>query len=166
MSAIGGSRSSISMRNERVSIVSRRSPRNGAPALIGLSAFLSVFLCLCCFCQGSLAAPKVSRGLALVIGEASYRQLNTLQNPANDATSIAALLTKLGFEVATVLDFDTKRLRRKLQSFVKEAQGNDVALIYYSASSTILDMELRRVVGIIWSQSMPDLWPSTTRRAH
>lgn len=100
--------------------------------LTRVAATLIAFWCFCWLCQTSSAASKVSSGVALVIGEANYRQLRSLQNPANDAASIAGLLTKLGFEVVTVLDFDAARLRRKLRSFISEAEGNDVALIYYS----------------------------------
>jgi hypothetical protein len=39
------------------------------------------------------------RRIALVIGNAAYRNVNRLANPANDAEDIAAALRDLGFEL-------------------------------------------------------------------
>ena len=78
------------------------------------------------------AQEKALTGIALVVGEAEYEHLPSLANPANDAKAIDRLLSDLGFEVDLVQDADQKKLSRALKRFVEDAEGADVALIYYS----------------------------------
>ena len=75
---------------------------------------------------------KALRGVALVIGQSAYRQLQPLPNPANDAREIGNLLSGLGFDVDTLADGDMRRLDRALSRFEEDAAEADVALIYYS----------------------------------
>ncbi|MFT3989732.1 caspase family protein [Aestuariivirga sp.] len=75
---------------------------------------------------------KALKGVALVIGQSKYSHLPALPNPANDAKSIGDLLEKLGFEVTAVSDRDGKKLKRDLERFSEDAEGADVALVYYS----------------------------------
>ncbi len=72
------------------------------------------------------------RGVALVIGQSAYRQLQPLPNPANDARDIGNLLSGLGFDVDTLADGDMRRLDRALSRFEEDAAEADVALVYYS----------------------------------
>lgn len=72
------------------------------------------------------------KGVALVIGQSKYEHLIPLTNPGNDAEALSRLLGSLGFAVTTVADQDARRLRRSLENFTEDAQGADVALIYYS----------------------------------
>jgi uncharacterized caspase-like protein len=75
------------------------------------------------------------RRVALVIGNTSYRNVDRLTNPANDARLIASALRDAGFTLVSngpMLDLDKSRFDRGLQSFGRELQGADVALIYYS----------------------------------
>lgn len=76
--------------------------------------------------------PKTLNGIALVIGEQSYQHLGKLTNPGNDARQIQKLLTDLGFEARLVADRDAKKLTRELERFTEDAEGADVALLYYS----------------------------------
>lgn len=78
------------------------------------------------------AEEKPLRGLALVVGQSAYTALPALANPANDARLIARLLGDLGFEVTTVADADGARLERALRRFGEDAEGFDVALLYYA----------------------------------
>ncbi|TGQ76320.1 peptidase C14, partial [Mesorhizobium sp. M2D.F.Ca.ET.206.01.1.1] len=55
-----------------------------------------------------------------------------LPNPANDARDMAKMLTDLGFDARNVTDRDGSKLKRDLERFVEDAEGADVALIYYS----------------------------------
>lgn len=75
---------------------------------------------------------KPMRGVALVIGESRYEHLTALPNPANDARAVDRLLGELGFDVTPVSDGDKAKLDRSLQRFVEDAEGADVALLYYS----------------------------------
>lgn len=81
---------------------------------------------------GSAAAQQPLRGVALVIGNSSYEHLSPLTNPANDARAIEKLLADLGFETELALDRDTRRLARDLDIFIEDAEGADVAIVYYA----------------------------------
>ncbi|MBX3578694.1 MAG: caspase family protein [Rhizobiaceae bacterium] len=78
------------------------------------------------------AADRTLKGVALVIGNGDYEHIPALPNPGNDARAIEEMLSDLGFETTAVLDRDARRLRRDLQSFVEDAEGADVAFLYYS----------------------------------
>ncbi|MGE0237827.1 MAG: caspase family protein [Parvibaculaceae bacterium] len=75
---------------------------------------------------------KPLKGVALIIGQSAYAHVTPLANPANDARAVDGLLTALGFDTRTVSDRDTARLKRDLERFAEDAEGADVALLYYS----------------------------------
>jgi len=74
-----------------------------------LSIFTLLFVGLCC--PVSAFEDNVAR-FALVIGNQNYQQA-PLKNPINDAESISASLSELGFAVTTVLDSDSTSLKSK-----------------------------------------------------
>ncbi|MBX3568484.1 MAG: caspase family protein [Rhizobiaceae bacterium] len=76
--------------------------------------------------------PAALKGVALVIGNGDYEHIARLDNPANDARAVEQLLDELGFETDVVADRDARRLRRALEGFAEDAEGADVAIIYYS----------------------------------
>ena len=78
------------------------------------------------------AAEKSLHGVALVIGQSQYQDLPALTNPANDAKAIERLLSDLGFDVDLVANADRRKLAKSLTRFVEDAEGADVAMIYYS----------------------------------
>ncbi|TPM25942.1 caspase family protein [Mesorhizobium sp. B2-3-4] len=78
------------------------------------------------------AEAKDLKGVALVIGQSKYEHIAALPNPANDARDMAKMLTDLGFDARSVSDRDAGKLRRDLERFAEDADGADVALIYYS----------------------------------
>jgi len=69
---------------------------------------------------------------ALVLGAASYDYVRDLENPAEDATAIANLLREVGFTVILETDRDARRTRRALADFAEDAEGADLALVYYA----------------------------------
>ena len=71
-------------------------------------------------------------GVALVVGQSAYEHIPALPNPANDAREMLKLLTDLGFDARRVSDRDGRRLGRDMERFVEDAEGADVALLYYS----------------------------------
>lgn len=75
---------------------------------------------------------SAERRMALVIGEDDYRSVRKLDNAVADAQSIKATLEKLGFTVTLETDRNLKRLRRALDDFEDDADGADVALVYYA----------------------------------
>jgi uncharacterized caspase-like protein len=80
----------------------------------------------------SHAEEKTLKGVALVIGESKYEHIPALTNPANDARDMVSLLSDLGFDAKSVSDRDAKKLKRDLERFVEDAEGADVAFLYYS----------------------------------
>ncbi len=85
--------------------------------------------------KAALPAPETTRplkGVALVIGQSKYAHLTPLANPGNDAQAVAKLFSDLGFNVTTTFDRDAKKLRRDLENFAEDAEGSDVAVVYYS----------------------------------
>ena len=81
---------------------------------------------------GPVSAAESLRGVALVIGNGDYAHLPALPNPENDARAIEDLLNRLGFETDLSSDRDARRLARDLEDFAEDAEGADVAILYYS----------------------------------
>lgn len=95
---------------------------------------LVLAFCLLVLWFSPLAAeePHTLKGVALVVGQSKYQHIAALPNPANDARDIEKLLEDLGFEVTGVADRDARKLRRDLERFAEDAEGADVAIVYYS----------------------------------
>jgi tetratricopeptide (TPR) repeat protein len=92
--------------------------------------------------KAALAAPlprpsafPSGKRVALVIGNANYRSVARLANPANDAKLMANALKSLGFELiggGAQLDLDKAGFDAAVQSFGNQLQGADVGLFYYA----------------------------------
>jgi len=95
---------------------------------------ISRALGICCValaCVGeSSAAPDVR--VALVIGNASYVHVPRLDNPANDAKAMAALLAKVGFDVTAKYDLKVGEMDTTMADFARKATDADVALIFFA----------------------------------
>lgn len=99
----------------------------------GLAIVLWVLLALAwLLAPASAAAEKALRGVALVVGNGDYGHLPKLANPPGDARAIEDLLSRLGFETSLSSDRNAKRLARNLDDFVEDAEGADVAVLYYA----------------------------------
>jgi tetratricopeptide (TPR) repeat protein len=73
------------------------------------------------------------RRVALVIGNAHYRNVGALRNPQRDAEAVAASLRAVGFDsVAVASDATRDKLADALRAFAHEAERADWAMIYYS----------------------------------
>ncbi|TGQ69395.1 MAG: tetratricopeptide repeat protein [Mesorhizobium sp.] len=92
-------------------------------------AFVTVLLAMTAL---QIAEAKDLKGVALIIGQSKYEHIAALPNPANDARDIAKMLTDLGFDARNVSDRDAAKLKRDLERFTEDAEGADVAFIYYS----------------------------------
>jgi uncharacterized caspase-like protein len=77
-------------------------------------------------------AAETLRGVALVVGNSAYRHLPPLANPEIDARAIEYLFDDLGFETFDARDADATKLRRAIERFVEDAEGADVAVVYYA----------------------------------
>ncbi|WP_027061559.1 caspase family protein [Mesorhizobium loti] len=100
-------------------------------ARMRLTAFVAALFCLAATALAS-AETKSLKGVALIIGQSNYLHIAALANPANDARDMAKMLTDLGFDARNVTDRDAAKLKRDLERFVEDAEGADVAFIYYS----------------------------------
>ena len=81
------------------------------------------------------AAPPAAaqeRKVALVIGNGAYQHADTLANPTNDATAVAAALRDLGFEVTVAHDLPGMAMRRAAVAFGRAARDADIALFFFA----------------------------------
>lgn len=71
--------------------------------------------------------------IALIIGNANYRQLPALRNPVNDARDMCRTLEGLGFQSQCLYDIATARdMRDAVRSFVSRLQRGATGLFYYA----------------------------------
>jgi formylglycine-generating enzyme required for sulfatase activity len=84
------------------------------------------------------SAAQVKR-VALVIGMNNYQHLSSLINPVPDAKAIAAGLKAHGFEVSEYYNLDRADLLDALEKFKREADGAEVALVYYAGHGMEVD---------------------------
>ncbi len=82
-----------------------------------------------------LAAPMAShaaeRRAAVVVGNGAYPSA-PLDNPLNDARSMASVLAELHFDVLLVRDAKTADFRALLDQMTEHLQGADIGLFYYA----------------------------------
>lgn len=79
------------------------------------------------------AAFAVSR-VALVIGNSNYENIQSLDNPQNDARLMAETLKEAGFEVRELIDGNYRQMKKELLEFGRVLRNSDVeaGLIYYA----------------------------------
>ncbi len=68
---------------------------------------------------------------ALLIGNAAYAH-SPLRNPVNDATDMATMLRRLGFEVTLIRDADKPTMERAIGDFTRGVPQGSVGLFYFS----------------------------------
>jgi len=94
---------------------------------------LALFAIVCASVIGAAAPAKADKRVALVIGNSGYQNVNKLPNPAKDAAAIAAMLTKIGFDVVNNKEDATNAdMRKMVRDFSQQAADADVALVYYA----------------------------------
>lgn len=79
--------------------------------------------------------------VALVIGNADYANVTSLANPVNDATDLAAALTRMGFDVTLATDLGIDGMRTTLRTFRDKANGADMALVYYAGHGVEIERQ-------------------------
>lgn len=71
--------------------------------------------------------------LALVIGNSNYRSVGSLSNPQNDASDIAAALSRVGFNVLHQQNTSNRDMAKAVESFGEHLKRNKgVGLFYYA----------------------------------
>jgi uncharacterized caspase-like protein len=101
----------------------------------GLNMRLWIVALLMLGIAGTANAAKAERRVALVMGNGAYQNMPQLQCPADDAGAMAELLRKVGFDVIEGRDLDGKQMKKRLLEFGKQADGADLALLYFSGQS-------------------------------
>ncbi len=78
------------------------------------------------------AIPAHARKVALIIGNSAYANTTSLVNPPNDAKIVAESARKAGFSVTLANDLGNGGFQRTLRDFRAQADGSDIAMIYYA----------------------------------
>ena len=79
-------------------------------------------------CQPALAEKRV----ALVVGNSTYKAVNPLANPVNDANDISSALKDAGFDVVLGIDVDKRDFDARIRSFTELLENADVAIFFYA----------------------------------
>ena len=82
-------------------------------------------------------APAPSRR-ALVIGNAAYVD-SSLSNPINDATDLAALLRRLGFDVTLHRDADKLTMEQAIDRFTQDVSPGSAGLFFFAGHGVQID---------------------------
>ncbi len=83
------------------------------------------------------AAPQAAdaafdKKVALVVGNAAYRNAPELGNPVTDAKAIAAAFERLGFETVTGFDLDKNELEATIREFARASRKADLTAFFYA----------------------------------
>lgn len=79
--------------------------------------------------------------VALVIGNSAYAETTALPNTVNDATAVAASLTRLGFTVFAIYDATQADLLKTVGDFSKALKTADAAVLFYAGHGVQLGQE-------------------------
>ncbi|NEU11860.1 peptidase C14, caspase catalytic subunit p20 [Methylobacterium sp. BTF04] len=96
-------------------------------------------VCVLCLLVFATGAEAIETRVALVIGNAGYRGLKPLLNPANDARDVAAALRARNFTVIEGTDLDREGMTRAVADFTAKARESDVSLFYYAGHGFQVD---------------------------
>jgi hypothetical protein len=80
----------------------------------------------------SVAPAQAEKRVALVIGNGAYQNTTPLKSTKNDASDMAAALTRLGFDVVDGIDLDKRTMERTMRQFTQKLARADVALLYFA----------------------------------
>lgn len=80
----------------------------------------------------ALPAAAAEKRVALIVGIGDYQHLSSLDNPVPDAKAVAATLKAHGFDVSEHYNLTRADLLDALERFKREAEGAEVALVYYA----------------------------------
>lgn len=90
--------------------------------------------------QFAVTAAQADKRVALVLGISAYQHVAKLPNPSNDASAMAELFRKSGFDVVeTKRDVGIADLRRAVGDFSDKAQDADVAVVFFAGHGIEVD---------------------------
>src|SRR5882724_7436934 len=84
-------------------------------------------------------AAFANKRVAFVVGNAAYKNVAPLPNPAIDAKSMARVLRNVGFDVVEGVNLSRDAMTAKLLEFGKKADGADVAVFFYAGHGIAID---------------------------
>jgi uncharacterized caspase-like protein len=82
---------------------------------------------------------RSEKRVALVIGNADYRNFQRLDNPVNDARGVAEALTAAGFAVTLRLDATREQMIQALSAFDQTLREAEVGLFYFAGHAAQVD---------------------------
>ncbi|MBJ3777352.1 caspase family protein [Acuticoccus mangrovi] len=85
--------------------------------------------------------PATAGRHALVIGNASYKNVADLRNAHNDAELIADTLRALDFDVRVAIDADYVTMNRTVLAYAQELTPGSVSIVYYAGHGVQVDGE-------------------------
>ena len=84
---------------------------------------------------------NIEQRVALVIGNKDYPFAGILNNPVNDATGIAKVLSGVGFKVTLKTNQNQKEMIEAIQSFGVAIKNGGVGLFYFSGHGAQVQSE-------------------------
>jgi uncharacterized caspase-like protein len=97
-----------------------------------MARLLTLFVSMAFLAVVTVAPALADKRVALVVGNAAYKNAGELTNPKNDATDMSAALKKAGFQVVDGFDLDKTNFDRKIRDFAAALSGADVGLFFYA----------------------------------
>ena len=102
--------------------------------ILGLAALVAAIFAVSA--QSAFAEKRV----ALIIGNSSYKSVTQLPNPAKDATAVADMFKKAGFDVVeSKLNLSNTDMRRAIREFTVTSRNADIAVVYYAGHGIEFD---------------------------
>jgi hypothetical protein len=101
------------------------------PALHRLKSAWAGFLLACCLMFATTASAETARK-ALVVGIDAYQNVPPLERAVNDARSVAAALTRIGFFVTVQENTDRRALLGAVNSFAATLVEGDETVIFFA----------------------------------
>jgi uncharacterized caspase-like protein len=105
-----------------------------------LKRFKFIAAAAACFSFSTIAQAPLDIRVALVIGNAAYKNIPALGNSTNDAKSMAVVLRKLGFSVVEVVDGNKDQMSKAIDQMQFQLKGKQaVGMLYYAGHGLQLD---------------------------
>jgi len=93
-----------------------------------------------CFWFSTVAQAPLDVRVALVIGNAAYKNIPALDNATNDAKSMTIVLRKLGFSVIEIVDGSKDQMGKSIEQMQGLLKGKQaVGMLYYAGHGLQLD---------------------------
>ena len=93
---------------------------------------LSIRIAVLAVALAAASDADAAKRAALVFSAQKYEFLRPLKNPGRDAAAVATALERLGFDVTIETDRNLRRMSRALDDFGEDAEGAEIALVYFA----------------------------------